>query len=224
MHFKGLRKLAACSSVIGLFAALALSSTSVLAQSTAMQNIRAFITAQNVEKSNKSWKLELAKPPLQAFKEGNTYIWKLATNVGNIEVKLLPSVAPMHVTSTMYLTELGFYNDIIFHRVIKGFMAQGGDPTGTGRAGPGYTYDGEFSKGVRHDKPGLLSMANSGPGTDGSQFFLTFIPTDWLNGKHSIFGEVISGMDIVKKLESHGSKSGRTSKKLFIQKASIEIR
>jgi cyclophilin family peptidyl-prolyl cis-trans isomerase len=130
----------------------------------------------------------------------------------------------MHVTSFMYLTRLGFYDDLAFHRVITNFMAQGGDPAGNGTGGPGYEFDGEFSAGVRHDRPGLLSMANRGPGTDGSQFFLTFIPTPWLDGKHTIFGEVVEGMDVLQSLEAAGSPSGRTSQPLKMEKVTIEVR
>jgi cyclophilin family peptidyl-prolyl cis-trans isomerase len=104
-------------------------------------------------------------------------------------------------------------------------MAQGGCPLGTGTGGPGYKYAGEFDPAVRHDKPGLLSMANAGPGTDGSQFFLTFVPTPHLNGKHTIFGEVVEGMDTLKELEKRGSSpSGRTSEKLFMKKTTIEVK
>ena len=102
-------------------------------------------------------------------------------------------------------------------------MAQGGCPRGIGTGGPGYEYDGEFDKDVKHDKPGLLSMANSGPGTDGSQFFLTFVPTDWLDGKHTIFGEVVEGMDTVKALEAAGSESGEPSEELAISRAQIRV-
>ena len=192
--------------------------------SVALSNIDSFISAQNIDKSNNNWKRKLKKPPVQKFTEGKTYFWELQTTAGDIEIELLSATAPMHVTSTIYLTQLGFYDDIIFHRVIQNFMAQGGDPTGSGRGGPGYTYNGEFSPGVRHDKPGMLSMANSGPGTDGSQFFLTFIPTPWLDGKHSIFGRVTQGMAAVKTLEQFGSKSGTTSKELKIIKATIVVR
>ena len=102
-------------------------------------------------------------------------------------------------------------------------MAQGGDPLGRGTGGPGYKYDGEFSPSVRHDRPGLLSMANAGPGTDGSQFFITFVPTPHLDGKHTLFGEVVEGMDTVNALEERGSRNGQTTEDLRIQKATIEV-
>ena len=140
---------------------------------------------EEVEQRDPNWKQSLSKPELMSFAAGDQYFWVLDTNIGRIKVRLMPDVAPMHVTSTIYLTELGFYDDTVFHRVIPGFMAQGGDPTGTGRGGPGYKYDGEYSDTVSHDKPGMLSMANAGQGTDGSQFFLTFVPTPFLDGKHT---------------------------------------
>ena len=129
----------------------------------------------------------------------------------------------MHVSSTIYLTKLGFYDDLAFHRVITGFMAQGGCPLGTGTGSPGYSFGGEFDRSVRHDRPGLLSMANAGPNTDGSQFFLTFVATPHLDGKHTIFGEVVEGMDTVKKLEQAGSDSGTPREALEIEKATIEV-
>jgi len=129
----------------------------------------------------------------------------------------------MHVSSTIYLTRLGFYDDLKFHRVITQFMAQGGCPLGSGTGGPGYQYDGEYNPSVKHDKPGLLSMANAGPGTDGSQFFLTFVATPWLDGKHTIFGEVVEGMDVVTQLEAGGSEGGQTTTPLQINKATIRI-
>jgi len=192
-------------------------------EDAAVAAIDAFIAEQNVAKSQPSWKTTLEKPPKASFTAGKSYLWNLETNKGAIEVKLMPDVAPMHVSSAIYLTRLGFYDDTVFHRVIPGFMAQGGDPTGTGRGGPGYKYDGEFDRSVKHDKPGLLSMANAGPGTDGSQFFLTFVKTPHLNGKHTIFGRVIKGMDIVKELEKSGSRSGKTKEKLLIERATISV-
>jgi cyclophilin family peptidyl-prolyl cis-trans isomerase len=102
-------------------------------------------------------------------------------------------------------------------------MAQGGDPIGNGTGGPGYDYAGEFDPNVKHDKPGILSMANRGPNTDGSQFFLTFVATPHLNGRHTIFGEVVGGSDVLKELEKRGSQSGQTKEKLEIKKATIVV-
>ena len=183
--------------------------------------IDAFIAEQGIDTSASNWKTNLPKPPKVSFEPGQKIYWMLKTNKGNIKVELMPDVAPMHVTSTVYLTKLGFYDETVFHRVISGFMAQGGDPLGSGRGGPGYKYRGEFDSKVKHDRPGLLSMANAGPGTDGSQFFLTFVPTPHLDGKHTIFGAVVEGMGTVKTLEAAGSRSGRTSEPLQIDSAQI---
>lgn len=176
-----------------------------------------------VDKTDPDWKLKVTEPEMMSFEAGKTYFWLLETNHGLMTFELFHEASPMHVTSTIYLTELGFYDDIIFHRVIPGFMAQGGDPTGTGRGGPAYKYDGEFASGLSHTKPGLLSMANAGPGTDGSQFFITFVPTPFLDGKHTIFGELTEGMDVLKALEARGSRSGTTSEELKILSAKIMV-
>ncbi len=189
----------------------------------ATAEIDKFIASQKIDKSSPSWKQSLPKPPKVAFPAGKKYVWVLETNKGTMKITLKPDVAPMHVSSTIYLTKLGFYDGLTFHRVINGFMAQGGDPAGNGTGGPGYKYDGEFSESAKHDKPGILSMANAGPGTDGSQFFITFGPTPHLNGRHTVFGEVTDGMDVLKKLEAAGSQSGRTSEPLTIVKASIVV-
>jgi cyclophilin family peptidyl-prolyl cis-trans isomerase len=189
----------------------------------AIAQIDAFIASQDIDTSSDGWKQKLARPPKATFDDGKTYYWVLDTSQGTMRFKLLPDVAPMHVTSTIYLTKLGFYDDVVFHRVINGFMAQGGDPTGTGRGGPGYTYDGEFSPAVRHDKKGLLSMANAGPGTDGSQFFITFVETPHLDDKHTIFGELVDGEATLDALEARGSRSGRPSEPMQINSATIEV-
>ena len=189
-----------------------------------MTEIDKFIADQKIDKTKDGWKTSLPKPPKATFTKDKKYVWVLETNKGTIKITLKPDVAPMHVSSTIYLTRLGFYDGIVFHRVIPGFMAQGGDPLGLGMGGPGYKYEGEFSESAKHDKPGILSMANAGPGTDGSQFFLTFVPTPHLNGKHTVFGEVTDGMDVVKKLEAGGSASGKTSEELKIVKATIEVK
>jgi peptidyl-prolyl cis-trans isomerase B (cyclophilin B) len=182
-----------------------------------------FIAEQKIDTSGKQWKTSLTKPPQVGFDSSKSYFWLLETNKGEIKVQLLPDVAPMHVSSTMYLTQLGFYDGVVFHRVIPGFMAQGGDPLGTGTGGPGYQYDGEFDPAVKHDKPGVLSMANRGPETDGSQFFLTFVPTPHLDGKHTIFGNVTDGMQTVEALEAVGSRNGKTSEQVEITKATIVV-
>jgi peptidyl-prolyl cis-trans isomerase B (cyclophilin B) len=191
--------------------------------SEAVAQIEAFIADQKVDTSASGWKTSLSKPPVATFGDGKTYTWKLETSLGDVSIELMPDIAPMHVTSTIYLTTLGFYDDVPFHRVITDFMAQGGDPLGRGTGGPGYQYDGEFDASVKHNRPGLLSMANSGPGTDGSQFFLTFVETPWLDGKHTIFGAVTDGMDTLKALEARGSGSGETSESLAIVKATIAV-
>jgi cyclophilin family peptidyl-prolyl cis-trans isomerase len=168
------------------------------------------------------WKLKLTEPEMMTFDSNKEYFWVLETNKGPIRIKLMPEVAPMHVTSTIFLTNKGFYDGLTFHRVIPGFMAQGGCPLGTGTSGPGYQYAGEFDPNVKHDQAGRISMANSGPGTDGSQFFITFKPTPWLDGKHTIFGQVVEGLDNCKKLEAAGTQAGTPKEKLTITKARIE--
>jgi peptidyl-prolyl cis-trans isomerase B (cyclophilin B) len=190
-------------------------------QDPAIAAIDAFISEQSIDKSNDGWKTQLTCPPQADFDSGKSYYWHIQTNVGDLNVKLMPNVAPMHVTSTVYLSRLGFYDDVIFHRVISDFMAQGGDPLGRGTGGPGYQYDGEFDASARHDRPGLLSMANAGPGTDGSQFFLTFVATPHLDDRHSIFGEIVEGVDTLKELESRGSGSGTTTEPLIMSSTSI---
>ena len=188
-----------------------------------IQAIDDFIADQKIDTSSSDWKSSLPKPPKVGFDSDKSYFWLLETNKGDIKVELRPEVAPMHVSSTIYLTRLGFYDSVVFHRVIAGFMAQGGDPTGTGRGGPGYKYDGEFDPAVKHNRAGMLSMANAGAGTDGSQFFLTFVPTPHLDGKHTIFGNVVDGMATVEALEAAGSRGGQTSEHLEITKATILV-
>ncbi len=139
--------------------------------------------------------------PAMAIDPNKRYIATFHTERGDFQVELFAKDAPVTVNNFVFLAREGFYNGVTFHRVIKGFMAQGGDPTGTGTGGPGYQWADERSAlQLRHDAPGTLSMANAGPNTNGSQFFITFVPTPHLNGKHAVFGRVISGMDIVNSL------------------------
>ncbi len=122
------------------------------------------------------------------------------TDQGEIKVKLFAAETPITVNNFVFLAKEGFYDNTIFHRVIADFMVQGGDPTATGAGGPGYQFKDEIVKELKHDKPGILSMANAGPNTNGSQFFITHVPTPWLDGKHTVFGEVIEGLDVVFKI------------------------
>lgn len=121
---------------------------------------------------------------------------KFTTNKGEININLLPEKSPVTVASFVNLVNNGYYNGLKFHRVIEDFMAQGGDPTGTGMGGPGYRFEDEVDNGLDFSVPGKLAMANAGPGTNGSQFFITTVPTEWLNGNHTIFGEVVSDSDL----------------------------
>jgi peptidyl-prolyl cis-trans isomerase B (cyclophilin B) len=117
------------------------------------------------------------------------------TNKGTIRLKLFADQTPVTVGNFVNLARRGYYNNLKFHRVIPDFMIQGGCPAGDGRGGPGYKFQDEFVKELRHGKPGILSMANAGPRTNGSQFFITHVPTPWLDSKHTVFGEVVSGAD-----------------------------
>lgn len=164
---------------------------------------------------------------LSVFALAKDTIVVLETNVGNIELKLYPKVAPLAVENFTTHVKNGYYNGLIFHRIIKGFMIQGGDPLGNGTGGESIwkkPFKDEFANNVVFDKPYLLAMANSGPTTNGSQFFITTAPTGWLNGKHTIFGEVIKGQDVVQKLENVSVSSGsnrpmfdQTIKKAYIK-------
>lgn len=141
--------------------------------------------------------LRWPKPPEMEIDPKKKYTAVIHTTQGDISIQLFADKTPKTVNNFVFLAQQGFYNGTIFHRVIKDFMVQGGDPTGTGRGGPGYQFPDEFDRSLRHDKPGILSMANAGPGTNGSQFFITHVPTPWLDGKHSVFGQVVKGMDVV---------------------------
>ena len=192
-------------------------------QDVAIAAIDQFIEQQSIDQGQSSWKTNLPQPPQVEFDDSKRYFWQISTNVGDLKIQLMPDVAPMHVSSTIYLARLGFYDDVSFHRVISGFMAQGGDPLGRGTGGPGYNYNGEFSPRARHDRPGLLSMANAGPGTDGSQFFLTFVATPHLDDNHTVFGEIVEGMDALGELEKRGSGSGSTSEPLSMSSTTISV-
>ena len=136
-------------------------------------------------------------PPEMIIESGKDYQAVLHTDKGEITIALFGDLVPKTVNNFVFLSTKGFYDSVIFHRVILNFMAQTGDPTGSGAGGPGYRIADEFHPDLKHDKPGIVSMANAGPNTNGSQFFITHVPTPWLDGKHSVFGQVVDGMDVV---------------------------
>jgi cyclophilin family peptidyl-prolyl cis-trans isomerase len=197
---------------------------SATVKDTAIEQIDAQIAATPVDKNDKSWRTSLPKPTAVEFDPEHEYLAHIETNKGPVVIKFMPDAAPMHVTSFIYLSRLGFYDGLIFHRVIPRFMAQGGCPFGMGNGGPGYKYGGEFPEGLSHDRPGLLSMANAGEGTDGSQFFITFVPLQYLDGKHTIFGEVVEGQETLAAMEALGSRSGQTSERIVMEKVTIEVK
>ena len=141
-----------------------------------------------------------SSPPAMSIDSKKHYAAMFKTEKGDFEVELYADKAPATVNNFVFLAREGFYDGVTFHRVIKDFMAQGGDPTGTGTGGPGYKFADEFHPQLKHSKPGVLSMANAGRNTNGSQFFITFAPTPHLDGKHSVFGQVVKGMDVVRSI------------------------
>ncbi|HID35026.1 MAG TPA: peptidylprolyl isomerase [Anaerolineae bacterium] len=140
-------------------------------------------------------------PPSMQIDPAKTYYTAIKTNKGAMRLKLYADKVPNTVNNFVFLAREGFYDGVTFHRVIKDFMVQAGDPTGTGRGGPGYRFPDEFHPDLRHDGPGVLSMANAGPNTNGSQFFITHVATPWLDGKHAVFGQLIDGFDALYAIE-----------------------
>ncbi len=138
-----------------------------------------------------------ASAPDMMIDPAKKYTATIATDKGDMVLELFADKTPKTVNNFVFLAREGFYDGITFHRVIPDFMAQGGDPTGTGRGGPGYRFTDEFHPDLKHDKPGILSMANAGPGTNGSQFFITHVPTPHLNNRHSVFGQITEGIDVL---------------------------
>ncbi len=145
------------------------------------------------------------------------------TTHGTFKVEMFEDAAPRTAGNFLKLARDGFYDGVLFHRVIDGFMIQGGDPTGTGRGGPGYTIDDEFAEGLRHSGEGILSMANAGPDTGGSQFFITLAATPWLDGRHAIFGRVIEGMEVVRDIGKTETGAGdRPKKDVVMERVRVE--
>jgi cyclophilin family peptidyl-prolyl cis-trans isomerase len=144
--------------------------------------------------------LQWSSPPAMEIDPSKSYEALFKTEIGDIRVRLFPHQAPVTVNNFVFLARQGYYDNTTFHRVLPGFMAQGGDPSGTGAGGPGYTFEDEFDQDLQFDRPGLLAMANRGPNTNGGQFFITYAPTPHLNGLHTIFGEVVEGAEVLNSL------------------------
>ncbi|HEM46885.1 MAG TPA: peptidylprolyl isomerase, partial [Alphaproteobacteria bacterium] len=152
-----------------------------------IETIDAFIDAHPVDRTDPTWKTHVPRPPFVQLDPTRTYYWQLNTSAGILKIRFRPEWSPHHVSTAIYLTRLGFYDGLTFHRVVPGFMAQGGDPLGDGSGGPGFRIAGEFHKKAKHDERGVLSAANRGPRTDGSQFFITFKEQPELDGKHTVY-------------------------------------
>ena len=164
---------------------------------------------------------EYKSAPAMAIDPSKKYTAVIETSAGTMEAEFFPQDAPNTVNNFVFLARDGYYNDVIFHRVISGFMIQGGDPTGTGRGGPGYRFNDE--KVTRPYSRGTLAMANAGPNTNGSQFFITLEATPWLDNRHSVFGEVVEGMDVVKKIGStQTGAQDRPVKPITIESVTID--
>jgi len=185
-----------------------ISDTKATKEDKAIKEMDAFIAKKAVKKGKPGWRQVLSKPPQLKFAKDADYFWHVETAAGPMKIQYYADTAPMHVSSGIYLSRLGFYDGLNFHRIIPGFMAQGGCPSGSGRGNPGYFMAGEFKGGRSHDKAGVLSTANTGrPVSEGSQFFLTFGPTRQLDGKYTIWGQVVEGQQVLKALAKMGSRA-----------------
>ena len=189
-----------------------------------IEQIDAFIAAHPVDKANPAWKTRVPRPPFVPFDPNRRYYWQLTTDAGLLKIEFKPEWSPKHVSTAIYLTRLGFYDGLLFHRIIPGFMAQGGDPLGNGLGNPGFRIAGEFDdKKALHEERGALSAANRGPRTDGSQFFITFKKAEHLDGKHTVYGQVVEGMGTLGMLESAGSKDGKPTETVRIRRAEVIV-
>jgi cyclophilin family peptidyl-prolyl cis-trans isomerase len=192
----------------------------------AVKAIDAQIAKNAVDKKDPQWKTKLKAPTMAKFDPARGYYARMVTNVGPMLIKLKPEVAPYHVTNFIYLARMGFFDGTKFHRVMRGFMAQGGDPLGTGTGGPGYNFNAEISPKALHNGPGVLSTANTGqPGSDGSQFFIMFNAYASLDGHYTVFGQVEEGMETLKAIEAVANPGdGPPTSPLNITKVTIEVK
>jgi len=160
-------------------------------------------------------------PPAMQIDPKKKYKARMETDKGTMVIELFADRTPKTVNNFVFLSREGYYDDVIFHRVIANFMAQGGDPSGTGAGGPGYKFGDEFHPTLKHDKQGVLSMANAGPGTNGSQFFITHLATPHLDNRHSVFGQVVEGLDVLMSIPPR-DPSNRNSPAVKIISVTIE--
>jgi len=203
-----------------------------VAPSNAISQLETFIASRKetgrIDTEAAGWKLRLPKFPAVGFDAGGTYRWILETSEGDITAELNHAAAPEHVRNTLYLSLLGYYDGLNFHRIIPGFMAQGGCPVGGGTGGPGYSLRLEVTREALHKGPGILSMARSqNPNSAGSQFFITFGDAPNLDMQYSVFGRVVEGLDVVRKLEAAGNPNPQSNgvpprKNITITRARVE--
>lgn len=179
--------------------------------------------AKVIEMHSSSETFQWPKPPEMAIDPGKLYTANIHTEMGDIVIRLFAKESPITVNNFVFLARQGYYDGVTFHRVIPGFMAQGGDRTGTGSGGPGYSFEDEVDNGLEFDREGLLAMANSGPSTNGSQFFITYDPTPHLNGAHTIFGEVVEGQEVLISLPAR-DPAGNTGPGTLIETILVEER
>lgn len=204
------------ASMKNLLLLVVLFSVCSLAPADALSELQAFITENKasgtIDLEEKNWRTRLPAFPKVDFAEGERYEWVLETSEGTLVALLEESAAPDHVRNILYLSSLGFYDGLTFHRIIPGFMAQGGCPLGSGTGGPGYSVRLEVDPNLKHDQPGILSMARSqNPNSAGSQFFLTFKETPFLDGGYTVFGKVTAGLEVLKDLEAAGNPDPRAN-------------
>jgi cyclophilin family peptidyl-prolyl cis-trans isomerase len=187
-----------------------------------------YVANMGIAIDEENWRMMLPAPPLIEFEASKKYYWLLETSLGSLRFELYPDLAPNHVINTIYLSRLGFFDGLRFHRIVSGMIAQSGSSSGGKGGTPGYTFPGEFSKDPRqrHSKSGKLSMANGGPGTDGSEFFITFKKLRKLDGKHTVFGELVESdesLKVMKALSRAGGARGKPKKKIDIVSARLEV-
>jgi peptidyl-prolyl cis-trans isomerase B (cyclophilin B) len=186
----------------------------------------AYLLENPIDRTAPDWRMRMPKPPAAIpLPRRSTCIWVLQTNHGALRFRLRPDLAPSHIRSTLWLTRAGYFDGLSFHRIIPGFVAQGGCPRGDGQGDPGYTLADEIpSPHPPHDRRGVLSAANAGPDTAGSQFFVTFRAAPWLDGSHTVFGELESGEEVLATLEAQGSPGGKPRKPVQILRADFLFR